>query len=557
MKATSLIRSAIPALLLPAAVACAQQAQFANADPAGGAIWFTGQATPGSAEADAPFRWQDPATAAAHGFANAAVGGREGGTALYICRAATSDGIHPGKVVSGKCNIGWNGKELSLDRYELLVNTRPDSAGAYVQRWSAPGAGVVGYAGGTLANAGNAVLRICRGGYNGGIHPGKEWQGKCYIGWGGKEVPLPNYEVFQLGRAPAINAAITKQISPINPADAAHVELGILTAPAHMLRVRSLRTPAGIAYKGVQQSPCSMEPGDKCRQHFDFALDATSSGKCQLNGDYVANFDVVCRPGQAGCSPGTHDVGFSLKSENFCAVKDVDASRYWNQRWNNLSAKDAGMDAQGTLWYLDAAHPVAGGFDVVTIGIGKSAGMRRNAGATRVDGGATMAAIVKSDGSMYSYRNNTWAALPGRGTDIGMGGGDALWCIGNDAQPGGYSIYQWSNGTWANRHGGAVRIDVDGSGNAWVVNDAGQIFHWTGAAWSGVAGPTNVRAIDIGIGANGAVLIAGNDGKAWQWTVGGWRDRGNGGLKFVGITVAGDGMPVGLDETGAVWVANP
>jgi hypothetical protein len=188
MKAKSVIRAAFPALLLlPAAVACAQQARFANADPAGGAIWFTGQAAPGSPEAGAPFQWQDAATATTQGFASVAVGGQEGGTTLYLCRAAASDGIHPGKLVGGKCNIGWNGEELSLDRYELLVNTRPESAGAYVQRWSAPGAGVTAYAGGMLASAGNAALRICRGGYNGGIHPGKEWQGKCYIGWGGRK----------------------------------------------------------------------------------------------------------------------------------------------------------------------------------------------------------------------------------------------------------------------------------------------------------------------------------------------------------------------------------
>ena len=556
MKTKPAIRAVIPAILLLPAVACAQQAQFANADPAGGAIWFTGQPAAGSLESSAPFEWQDATAAAAHGFANVAVGGHEGSTPLYICRGATDDGIHPGKLVGGKCNIGWGGKEVSLDRYELLVNARPDGAGAYVQRWSAPGAGVVGYAGGRLANGG-AAIRICRASYNGGVHPGKEWQGKCHIGWGGKEVPVAPYEIFQLGRAPTVTAAVTRQLSPVNPADNAHVALGIVTSPAHMLRLRALKVPAGIVDKGAQQSACSMQPGDKCRQDFDFALDATTSGKCQLDGDYVASFDLVCRPGQAGCAPGTHDVGFSLKSENFCTAKDVDASRYWKQRWNDLSAKDAGMDSYGILWYLDAAHPVAGGYDVASIDIGKSTAMRRSAGAVRVDGGATMTAIVKSDASMYAYSGRTWHALPGRGTDIGVGGGDALWCIGNDAQPGGYSIYQWVGDNWVNRHGGAVRVDVDGNGNAWVVNDAGQIFRWTGSAWSAIAGPTNVRAIDIGIGANGAVLIAGNDGKAWQWTGNGWRDRGNGGLRFVGITVGGDGMPVGLDETGAVWVANP
>ena len=49
------------------------------------------------------------------------VGGKEPGRNLPVCRAAFNKGVHPGKVVAGKCNIGWGGKEHALRPYEALV----------------------------------------------------------------------------------------------------------------------------------------------------------------------------------------------------------------------------------------------------------------------------------------------------------------------------------------------------------------------------------------------------------------------------------------------------
>ena len=39
-------------------------------------------------------------------------------------------------------------------------------------------------------------LLICRGTLQDGVHPGKVWEGKCHIAWGGKEVPLNVFEVL-------------------------------------------------------------------------------------------------------------------------------------------------------------------------------------------------------------------------------------------------------------------------------------------------------------------------------------------------------------------------
>ena len=42
-------------------------------------------------------------------------------------------------------------------------------------------------------------LYVCRSKYDGGLHPGKVVGGNCSIGWGGKEIVLPAFEVLTLG----------------------------------------------------------------------------------------------------------------------------------------------------------------------------------------------------------------------------------------------------------------------------------------------------------------------------------------------------------------------
>jgi hypothetical protein len=43
---------------------------------------------------------------------------------LPVCQVAYKKGIHPGKVVAGKCIIGWGGKEHALRPYEALVRVQ-------------------------------------------------------------------------------------------------------------------------------------------------------------------------------------------------------------------------------------------------------------------------------------------------------------------------------------------------------------------------------------------------------------------------------------------------
>jgi len=49
------------------------------------------------------------------------VGGQENDRVLYVCRAAHSGGVHPGKVIAGNCNIGFGGQELSIPVFEIAL----------------------------------------------------------------------------------------------------------------------------------------------------------------------------------------------------------------------------------------------------------------------------------------------------------------------------------------------------------------------------------------------------------------------------------------------------
>jgi hypothetical protein len=135
-------------------------------------------------------------------LANGVYGGIAGGNGelkLYVCRAAQQDGVHPGKYFNGQCNVGWGGQEIVLTQgYELLVNTRPDVAPYLTQRWVDQGVSEGTFYGGSV---GTTWLRVCRlwWGRADYTHPGKEWSGRCLIGYGGKEEAGVPYQVLSLG----------------------------------------------------------------------------------------------------------------------------------------------------------------------------------------------------------------------------------------------------------------------------------------------------------------------------------------------------------------------
>jgi hypothetical protein len=116
---------------------------------------------------------------------NAISGGEENGQPLFVCRASYMGGTHPGKVVADKCNIGYAGKEVVLDRYEVLTGNG---------RWGSQRMNFIGaFAAGSESGR---TLYLCRGSFAGGVHPGKVVEGKCNIGYAGEEKILTQFEVF-------------------------------------------------------------------------------------------------------------------------------------------------------------------------------------------------------------------------------------------------------------------------------------------------------------------------------------------------------------------------
>ncbi len=120
---------------------------------------------------------------------NVVIGGYQQDGPLYVCQARFHGGVHPGKIVVGNCNISYDGEEIIMHRYQVLVSRFPlnwlrASFGAIP-----PNAVEGGYENGH-------PLFICQANYRGGMHTGKIVGQHCNFGWGGREVGLPYYNVL-------------------------------------------------------------------------------------------------------------------------------------------------------------------------------------------------------------------------------------------------------------------------------------------------------------------------------------------------------------------------
>jgi hypothetical protein len=121
---------------------------------------------------------------------NAIAGGAENGKTLSVCRAAQGGGTHPGKLVGGKCAIGYGGKEVALTDYELLTGLEKEVTWVAAKNGEAVKGTVAG------GSEGSKTLAICRFKHENNVHPGKVVGTTCNIGYGGKEVTNTNYEVL-------------------------------------------------------------------------------------------------------------------------------------------------------------------------------------------------------------------------------------------------------------------------------------------------------------------------------------------------------------------------
>lgn len=122
---------------------------------------------------------------------NAVSGGQENGGPLPVCRADYEGAKHPGKVVAGNCNIGFGGKEVVLESFEVLVNN-----GGVELVWEAPQGTRIprgAVQGGTENGHALIVGQITRP--DGSVHPGKVFRTDDGIlhfnyGYGGEEISI-------------------------------------------------------------------------------------------------------------------------------------------------------------------------------------------------------------------------------------------------------------------------------------------------------------------------------------------------------------------------------
>lgn len=82
--------------------------------------------------------------------------------------------------------------------------------------------------------------------------------------------------------------------------------------------------------------------------------------------------------------------------------------------------------------------------------------------------------VCTEDNSIRRRLQDKWESMPGKATQVGIGG-ESVWALGVNATSGGHGIYRWARGEWEQNSGGAKRIAV-GSKQVWVINDKGDIF---------------------------------------------------------------------------------
>lgn len=108
---------------------------------------------------------------------------------LFVCHAYYRNGLHPGKLFNGRCNISWGGSEISMNRYEVLTSRAP-------LNWISANFGSIPPRAIQGGYQQNGPLFICQANYRGGTHIGKVVGQNCNFGWGGQEITIPRYNVL-------------------------------------------------------------------------------------------------------------------------------------------------------------------------------------------------------------------------------------------------------------------------------------------------------------------------------------------------------------------------
>jgi hypothetical protein len=122
---------------------------------------------------------------------NAVVGGQEGGRILYICQSPYMGGMHPGKLVDGRCNITYAGREIPQTSFRILVGKGVHWMRSYSGEMAA---GMV-----QGGDEKGRPLFICQAKIGRNMHPGKVVEDHCNVGFAGREVEKMDYRVLVSG----------------------------------------------------------------------------------------------------------------------------------------------------------------------------------------------------------------------------------------------------------------------------------------------------------------------------------------------------------------------
>lgn len=122
---------------------------------------------------------------------HAVIGGEQPGSnhTLFICRADYLGGVHPGKLHNGKCTFTYHGNEIRTNQYQVLVSRHP-------LHWLSASFGMIPSNSIVGGHEEGNPFYVCQADYLGGKVPGKMIGNQCHIGYEGREITTPYYQLL-------------------------------------------------------------------------------------------------------------------------------------------------------------------------------------------------------------------------------------------------------------------------------------------------------------------------------------------------------------------------
>jgi hypothetical protein len=168
----------------------------------------------------------------------------------------------------------------------------------------------------------------------------------------------------------------------------------------------------------------------------------------------------------------------------------------------------------------------------------------------------TVAALAVLATARSAHAQGSWLPYGTLGaSDIAVSPAGVVWLIGREPRSMRSTLVLGETG-FVTPHGSPARVAVDLNGFPWLVNSDGSVWHWvrnsTGKEdW--VQSP--LKAIDIAVGANGAVWAIDTDQRIAQLRNGAWEPIGGAGVR---IAVDPSGNPWVVSAAGQVshWTGN-